>query len=325
MIIPNEPTSPPRSSHCSRRWVLAGKRGVGSATGAEHRTDHGRSSALESRGRERKSGYSHPTHGRGSLRAGVLTSCCTVGVACAPNRASLMTGRYPNAHRLRVNGVKMPEDEVTLTHAYWRRILYRPNGQAALLASQRRQEPSRAVSFLWVHHQLRNTRTNRAATTTPMACGSTRRGQRSAARLESSCLPVTAPRSTTTLSPAMKTPRTRTGWRAKPPTSSARTKTGPSSYTPASYAPHPPLNPPASMLALYKTPSCRRGFSREDETSHLPPIMRKAVMSLAATPEDLGRLIARTSTRWVSELDRNIGRIVDSVAWPGSPDAPFSL
>jgi arylsulfatase A-like enzyme len=33
---------------------------------------------------------------------------------CAPNRASLITGRYPSVHRLRTNGQRLPEDEVTL-------------------------------------------------------------------------------------------------------------------------------------------------------------------------------------------------------------------
>ena len=40
----------------------------------------------------------------------------TVGVACTPNRASLMTGRYPNSHGLISNGIMLPDDEVTLTH-----------------------------------------------------------------------------------------------------------------------------------------------------------------------------------------------------------------
>jgi arylsulfatase A-like enzyme len=33
---------------------------------------------------------------------------------CAPNRASLVTGRYPSVHRLRTNGQRLPEDELTL-------------------------------------------------------------------------------------------------------------------------------------------------------------------------------------------------------------------
>jgi arylsulfatase A-like enzyme len=33
---------------------------------------------------------------------------------CAPNRASIITGRYPSVHRLRTNGQRLPEGEVTL-------------------------------------------------------------------------------------------------------------------------------------------------------------------------------------------------------------------
>ena len=51
------------------------------------------------------------------VREGVtFRSTFTVGVACTPNRASLMTGRYPNAHGLISNGIMLPDDEVTLTH-----------------------------------------------------------------------------------------------------------------------------------------------------------------------------------------------------------------
>ena len=33
---------------------------------------------------------------------------------CAPNRASIVTGRYPSVHRLRSNGRRLPMDELTL-------------------------------------------------------------------------------------------------------------------------------------------------------------------------------------------------------------------
>src|SRR5207247_11158567 len=36
---------------------------------------------------------------------------------CGPNRACLLTGRYPQNHGVRVNGVVLPESEVTLAHA----------------------------------------------------------------------------------------------------------------------------------------------------------------------------------------------------------------
>ena len=33
---------------------------------------------------------------------------------CAPNRASIITGRYPSVHRLRSNGMRLPASETTL-------------------------------------------------------------------------------------------------------------------------------------------------------------------------------------------------------------------
>ena len=45
-----------------------------------------------------------------------FTGAYIVGVACAPNRASLFTGRYPQHHGVRGNGIRLPESETTLTH-----------------------------------------------------------------------------------------------------------------------------------------------------------------------------------------------------------------
>src|SRR5262249_22254236 len=36
---------------------------------------------------------------------------------CGPNRACLLTGRYPQNHGLRVNGIVLSESEATLAHA----------------------------------------------------------------------------------------------------------------------------------------------------------------------------------------------------------------
>jgi arylsulfatase len=36
---------------------------------------------------------------------------------CGPNRACLLTGRYPQNHGVRVNGIPLPQSEVTLAHA----------------------------------------------------------------------------------------------------------------------------------------------------------------------------------------------------------------
>ena len=43
-----------------------------------------------------------------------LTNMFAAYPVCAPNRASLVTGRYPTVHRLRTNGQRLPADELTL-------------------------------------------------------------------------------------------------------------------------------------------------------------------------------------------------------------------
>jgi len=44
----------------------------------------------------------------------VFTESFVANVVCMPNRASMFTGRYPKAHRVRENGITLPLDEVVL-------------------------------------------------------------------------------------------------------------------------------------------------------------------------------------------------------------------
>ncbi|MBL8233665.1 MAG: sulfatase-like hydrolase/transferase [Bryobacterales bacterium] len=51
---------------------------------------------------------------RGGTR---FTNCWTQHPVCMPSRASIFTGRYPSAHGVRTNGIRLPRHEVTLAQA----------------------------------------------------------------------------------------------------------------------------------------------------------------------------------------------------------------
>jgi arylsulfatase len=244
-----------------------------------------------------------------------FTTCCTVGVACAPNRASLMTGSYPNAHRLMVNGIRMPEDEITITHVLRTAGYY--TGQMGKLhfwphsGGRNHREAQPSYGF----HQMR--------LSDEPGCYDDAYGL---------WLDAQGPEVRRKARVAMPADRgnfdhytfagdestTHAHWVAS---ETARfigeNKDRPFFVHAGFYAPHPPLNPPASMLALYKDATLPPRKFRGDEAAYLPPIMRKAVQALARTPEDTWTSYRKHFYAMVSELDRNIGRIVDSVAAAG--------
>jgi arylsulfatase A-like enzyme len=45
-------------------------------------------------------------------------NCYTTVPACMPARATIFTGRYPAAHRVRSNGIPLPDDEITLADVF---------------------------------------------------------------------------------------------------------------------------------------------------------------------------------------------------------------
>ena len=244
-------------------------------------------------------------------REGVtFTLCTTVGVACAPNRASLFTGRYPNAHRLMTNGIPMPQGEVTLTHVLREAGYY--TGQMGKLhflphSGRNHREPHPPYGFhqmrisdepgcyddaygLWLDAQGPEVR-RKANVKMP--------GQRGVFEYY-------------TFEGDERT--THAHWVASETVRFIEENRSRPFFVHAGfYAPHPPLNPPASMLALYKDAKLPPRHWRADEAERLPRPMRQAVERLAATPEDTWTAYRRHFYAMVSELDRNIGRILDAV------------
>jgi arylsulfatase A-like enzyme len=243
-------------------------------------------------------------------REGVtFTLCTTVGVACAPNRASLFTGRYPNAHRLMTNGIPMPQTEVTLTHVLRDAGYY--TGQMGKLhflphSGRNHREPHPPYGFhqmrlsdepgcyddaygLWLDAQGPEVR-RKANVKMP--------GQRGVFEYY-------------TFEGDERT--THAHWVASETVRFIEENRHRPFFVHAGfYAPHPPLNPPASMLALYRDAELPPRHWRADEAQYLPANMQKAVLRLANTPEDTWTAYRKHFYAMVSNLDRNIGRIVEA-------------
>jgi len=256
------------------------------------------------------------------VREGVtFTSAFTVGVACTPNRASLMTGRYPNAHGLVSNGIMMPEDEVTLTHVLRDAGYY--TGQMGKLhfmphKDRSHREPYRPYGFhqmrlsdepgpyddafgRWLWAQGEEVREN-ARVAMPGEAG--RRGYYVFKGTDDTTHASWV--ATETITFIQDTTR--------------RQPDRPFFVHAGFYAPHPPLNPPQSALDEYKGRELPPMHWSEEELDLLPPNFARGMQSL----------LSRTDAEWddyrryfyamVTHLDHNIGRIIDAVEEAGALD-----
>lgn len=244
-------------------------------------------------------------------RSGVtFTHCFTVGVACAPNRASLMTGRYPHAHGVMSNGIKMPENELTLTHILRDAGYY--TGQIGKL-------------HFWPHSG-RNHREYHP----PYGFHQMRLSDEPGCYDDAYGLWLDAQGPEVREKARVKMPGERGRFEYYTFAGDERTthahwvgnetvrfieenKARPFFVHAGFYAPHPPLNPPASMLALYENLRLPPRRFRNDEGDYLPPSMRKAVQALANTPEEVWDAYRKHFYAMVSNVDRNVGRILETV------------
>ena len=273
------------------------------------------------------------------VRRGVtFTMCHTVGIACAPNRASLFTGRYPHSHGIMANGIKLPEQEVTLTRVLRDRGYY--TGQFGKLhfwphSARNHREFHPWWDFhqmllsdepgcyddaygLWLNAQGPEVRQRANVRMPPAALKFTKRRP----------LPHTPPRPVDglemyTFQGDEKT--THAHWVASEAIGfideCARTRPGQPFFIHAGfYAPHPPLNPPASQLARYEGRLFPPRKFQAGEADYVPAFIAKNMREGAEIPESVWTDYRRHFYAMVSNVDRNAGRIIEAVEKAGQLD-----
>lgn len=267
-----------------------------------------------------------------------FTMCHTVGVACAPNRGSLFTGRYPHCHGIMVNGIKLPEDEVTITRALSDAGYY--TGQFGKLhfwphAARNHREFHPWWNFhqmllsdepgcyddaygLWLNAQGTEVRRKANVRMPPAGYKFTKRRP----------LPHTPPPPIHGLEMYAfqgDESTTHAHWVASETIGfieeCVRTRPEQPFFAHAGfYAPHPPLNPPASQLARYEGRKFPPRMFQADEVNYLPKGLAKSMHELSQIPENVWTDYRRHFYAMVSEVDRNVGRIVESVRKAGQLD-----
>ncbi|MGH9657773.1 MAG: sulfatase family protein [Bryobacteraceae bacterium] len=243
-----------------------------------------------------------------------FTHCCTVGVACSPNRASLFTGRYPHAHGIMSNGIPLPESEVTLTHVL-REAGYYTGQMGKLHFWPHSRRNHREYHPPYGFHQMRLADEPGCYDD---AYGQWLDAQGPEARRKANVTMPGERKQFEYYTFAGDERTTHAHWVASETARFVEENKGRPFFVHAGfYAPHPPLNPPAAMLALYEKTELPPRHWRAGEADDLPAPMKKAVMNLASTPEAQWTAYRKHFYAMVSELDRNVGRIVGAVERAG--------
>ncbi len=271
-------------------------------------------------------------------RGVTFTMCHTVGVACAPNRASLFTGRYPHSHGIMANGIKLPDDEITLTRVLRDNGYYTGNfGKLHFWPHAGRNH--REFHPWWDFHQM--------LLSDEPGCydddyGLWLNAQGPEVRRKANVRMPPASLEFTKRRPVPHTPpplvhglemytfegdekTTHAHWVAGETIGfideCMRTRPEQPFFVHAGfYAPHPPLNPPASQLARYEGRQLPPRKVQAGEADYVPTAMANGMKKMAQIPESAWADYRRHFYAMVSNVDRNVGRIVEAIEKAGQLD-----
>ncbi|MGH9338612.1 MAG: sulfatase family protein [Acidobacteriota bacterium] len=240
------------------------------------------------------------------------------GIACSPSRASLMTGRYPRHHGVRTNGIPLPEDEITLTHVLREAGYY--TGQFGKL-------------HFWPHSGDRNHRGyhppygfHEMQIADEPGCYDDAYGRwlwtqgkeaREAGRV---------------MMPAQRTGfdyytfagedrLTHAWWAADQTIGFIERNSGRSWFAHLGfYAPHPPLNPPASQLERYQDVEIPRRSVQPEEMESMPGRYQRTRQRRAEISERQWDEYRRHFYAMVSNVDVQVERVLEALQENGSID-----
>jgi len=260
---------------------------------------------------------------------------------CAPNRASIVTGRYPSVHRLRANGMRMPAAELTLMQVL-RTAGYRVYGSGKMHFGPqwcfpadgspiKDPDPSTAIDpqpaandFPWYgfdHVWL--TEDHRMG---PYGRYLAEHGYNVWDELHSASYPQHA-----TVRSAFPEEHHQTTWITDRAVDylEQHPRDRPFFLWVSYVHPHHPFNPPAPYDAMYRPADMPLPVWDEDEVGRWPEAYRKKYGATSGGHEavgmcDLGeddwRRIKAYYYGMISQIDKNVGRLIDTLAALGQLD-----